>query len=144
MRHIKEFDEYLREGTAKKQQPDPAKAKALIEEAEETRAIILNFLKNNEISDANANHIIKNMYDAIMGLIRAEMALEGYNTSGQGAHEAEVAYMRNLGINETDIQFADSLRYYRNGILYYGKKFDKQYAEKVLEFAEKLSQKLKA
>ena len=39
--------------------------------------------------------------------------------------------------------FTNDLRYFRNGILYYGKSFDKEYGEKVLDFLNKTYPKLK-
>ena len=71
------------------------------------------------------------------------MLLEGYNASGLGAHEAEVSYLRVLGFSENDVQFADQLRFFRNGMLYYGTMLDKAYAEKVLEFTRSIYPKLK-
>ena len=78
-----------------------------------------------------------------MYLIRAKLYLKGYNASGQGAHEAEISYLKILGFAEKDIQFADQMRYFRNGILYYGTALDKEYAEKVIEFTKSISPKLK-
>ncbi len=72
-----------------------------------------------------------------MFLIRAKLFAEGYSSSGQGAHEAEVAFARNLKFTEKEIEFLDQLRYLRNGILYYGKRVDKEYADKVIEFTKK-------
>jgi hypothetical protein len=37
----------------------------------------------------------------------------------------------------------NSLRYFRNGILYYGERFDAEYAKKVLGFLEKVYPRLK-
>ena len=78
-----------------------------------------------------------------MELIRAKMLLEGYNASGFGAHEAEVSYLRVLGFNENDVQFADQLRFFRNGMLYYGTILDKEYAEKVVAFTKGAYAKLR-
>ena len=78
-----------------------------------------------------------------MELTRAKMLLEGYNASGYGAHEAEVSYLRVLEFSENDVQFADQMRFFRNGMLYYGTILDKEYAEKVLEFTNKTYHKLK-
>ena len=71
------------------------------------------------------------------------MLLKGYNASGFSAHKAEVSYMRLLKFNEKDVQFANQLRYFRNGIMYYGKRFDNEYAKKVLEFLKDIKQKLR-
>ena len=77
-------------------------------------------------------------YDILLFLIRAKLYAEGYSSIGQGAHEAEVSYVRNLGIHEKDVQFLDQLRYFRNGILYYGKRLDAEYAEKVITFTKRI------
>ena len=95
-----------------------------------------------KITENNANSIIKLCYDVIMELVRAKMIEEGYNATGQGAHEAEVAYARILGFAETDVRFLDKIRYYRNGILYYGKEVDEEYAIQVITFTERVHPKL--
>ncbi len=144
MKHVKDFEDYLQQGIAKKQFPDIARAKALVEESAEAYDILNAYIKNTKISDKNANHIIKKAYDIIMELIRAEMLSGGFSSSGQGAHEAEVAYLRKIGFDENEIEFADKVRYFRNGILYYGKKMNQEYAEKVITFLQKVREKLNA
>ena len=67
---------------------------------------------------------------------------QGFTSSGQGAHEAEVAYARRLKFTDSEIQMLDQLRYFRNGILYYGKRFDKDYADKIIEFTKKVCKRL--
>ena len=74
----------------------------------------------------------------IMHLIRAKLYLEGYFTTGQGAHEAEVSYLRKLDIKESEVLFMDQLRYYQNRIRYYGKILDEEYAQKVIEFTQRI------
>ena len=71
------------------------------------------------------------------------MLIEGYNASGFRAHEAEVAYLRKLGFSEHEVQFTDQIRFFRNGMLYYGTMLDKEYAEKVMDFTKKIYLKLK-
>ncbi|MBS3112606.1 hypothetical protein J4418_00785 [Candidatus Woesearchaeota archaeon] len=66
------------------------------------------------------------------------MLLKGYNASGFSAHKAEVSYMRLLKFNEKDVQFANQLRYFRNGMLYYGTSLDKEYAKEVIKFTKKV------
>ena len=77
-----------------------------------------------------------------MQLLRAKMLLDGYNASGFGAHESEASYMRILNFNEREVLFVDQIRYFRNGILYYGKNIDKEYAHKVVEFTKMFSPKI--
>jgi hypothetical protein len=90
----------------------------------------------------NANFIADYCYDILMEIIRAKMFLDGYNANN--SHEAEVSYLRTLGFSEADVAFMDELRYYRNGIKYYGTILDKNYADKVLAFMSKNYSKIKS
>ncbi|PIN80602.1 hypothetical protein COV16_00545 [Candidatus Woesearchaeota archaeon CG10_big_fil_rev_8_21_14_0_10_34_8] len=143
MKPIRFFNEYLENGVVKKQAPDMSKANFLINENEKSYKFVSTLVKQLGLNDDNANSIIKLCYDNIMEILRAKLFTEGYNAKGQGAHEAEVAYLRVLGFNEDDVQFADQLRNFRNRIMYEGKILDKEYAEKVFEFRNKICPKLK-
>lgn len=77
-----------------------------------------------------------------MGLVRSRLLKDGYSASGEGAHEAEVSYMRKLGFSEVDVRLINDLRFYRNGILYYGKIFNTEYANKIISFLQKNYEKL--
>lgn len=142
MNPIKSFENFIKEGIVKKQSPDKSRAEFLLKEAERSYLSLFDTLKKIKLTDNNANDFVKNCYDILMEIIRAKMLLKGYNSSGYGAHEAEISYLRVLGFNERDVQFADQIRYFRNGMLYYGTILDKEYAEKVLEFLEKNYNKL--
>lgn len=143
MRAIKQFEEFIREKIVKKQSIDKPRAEFLIIESEKDYSLLLEIIQKIELDNNNANMFVKSCYDILMELIRAKMLLEGYNASGVGAHEAEVSYMRVLGFNESDVQFADQMRFFRNGMLYYGTRIDKVYAEKVIEFTKRIYPKLK-
>lgn len=143
MSPIKNFSEFIKEGVVKRQHTDLSRAKFLVKESEKSYLFVINVVKSIGINDDNANSIVKLCYDIIMELIRAEMLAHGYNAAGQGAHEAEVAYLREIGFNENDVQFANQLRYFRNRIMYYGKIMDKEYAERIFEFMNKAYPKLK-
>ena len=143
MKAIKQFDQFIKNGVVKKQSPDVSRAKFLEEESKNSYNFLQKKLIVFGISDETANDLIKSSYDIIMELIRSKMLLEGYNASGQGAHEAEVSYLRTLGFKEKDVQFADQLRYFRNGMLYYGTSLDEEYAQKVIDFTNKIFNELK-
>jgi uncharacterized protein (UPF0332 family) len=100
-------------------------------------------VKKVGIDNSNANTFIKNAYDPMMELVRAILLTKGFNSSGSYAHEAEVAYLRELKFSEAEVQFANQLRYFRNGITYYGTKLDAEYAKKVLDFVRKIYPKLR-
>lgn len=138
MKPLRMFEEYLAEGIVKKQAPNLSRAVFLIQESKDSYRFLLKVTKAVKISDEDSNFVVKSCYDIIMELIRAKMISEGYNSSGQGAHEAEVSYLRELRFPEVEIQFLNQLRFFRNGITYYGKKFNSEYAEKVLDFLSKI------
>lgn len=143
MRPIRNFDEFMEEGIVKKQSPDKSRAASLRNEALQAEESLKEILDTVGITEKNPNTIIKIAYDIIMENLRAAMIEQGYNAGGQGAHEAEVSFMRKLKFSENDIQFCDQLRYFRNGIAYYGKTFEKNYAEKVVAFLEKFKKIMK-
>src|SRR3989338_10378938 len=138
MKAIRIFEEFIKEKAVKKQGIDKSRAEFLIKESENSYNNLLEMIEKLEVDDINANMFVKSCYDIFMELIRAKMLLEGYNASGFRAHEAEVAYLRILGFNEKDVQFADQIRFFRNGMLYYGTMLDKVYAEKVIEFTKRM------
>ena len=142
MRPLKFFDEFLESGTVIKRIPDAARARSLIDEAEKRRKFLAELLNKIGITDDNANYFIENSYDMLLELLRAKLLIDGFYASGEGSHEAEVAYMRNLKFEEKDVRFMNDLRYYRNGILYYGKDFDVDYGKKVVEFSNRIYPKL--
>ena len=143
MRAIRRFDEFVRENVAKKQSADKSRAAFLIKESENCYNNLLEKIEKIRLNDANANDFVKSCYDVLMELIRGKMLLDGYNASGQGAHEAEVSYLRVLHFDENAVQFADQMRFFRNGMLYYGTIIDKEYAEKVIEFTMRIYLKLR-
>lgn len=140
---IKPFEEYQKEGIVKRVKINRERAKSLAIESERKIRSLSKRIEKLGIDNENANDYVEYCYDIIMHLARAKLSLDGYSAGGQGAHEAEVSYLRELGFSENDVQFADQLRYFRNGIMYYGKMLDKEYAEKVLEFLNKIYPKLK-
>ncbi|MFH1209994.1 MAG: hypothetical protein V1663_04360 [archaeon] len=142
MKSLRYFEDFLKEGIVHKYQPDFSRARFLIRESERKRESMNEFIEKVGLSDLNAHDIIENCYDILIGLIRAKLCKDGFKSSGEGAHEAEVAYLRNLQFSENTIQFMDQIRYFRNGIKYYGKIFDREYAEKVLNFLSKIYPRL--
>lgn len=143
MMPLKTFDEFLKIGVARKANSDALRAASLIEESERRKKFLGHILGKIEVSNENANYFIENSYDILISLIRAKVILDGFRCSGEGAHEAEIAYLRKFGLPESEIRFMNDLRYHRNGIKYYGKSFEKDYAMKVITFMEKAYPKLK-
>jgi len=143
MRVVKSFGEFINEGIVKKITPNKQRAENLFIESERKYDLLIKTIKNMGIDNKNANDYIEYCYNILMFLIRAKMLQQGYSSSGQGGHEAEVSFSRNIGFGETEVQFLDQMRFFRNGILYYGTILDKEYAEKVIGFTKKNYRKLK-
>ncbi len=143
MNPLRNFEEFVKEGIVKKQRADFSRAKSLIEEAEKRRAFIKKIHSKIGVSNENANYFVEAAYDVFMELIRAKLFMSGFNVSGISAHEAEISYLRKLDFSESDIRFANDLRYFRNGIKYYGKSLSIEYANKTLNFLDVTYPKLK-
>ena len=142
MKSPNRFEEYLNKGIVKRKSPEKPRAEFLFNEAKRSKLALEKRLQKEKIEDLNSNSIIKDAYDIVMSFIRAKMLIKGYSASGLFAHEAEVSYLRELGFKENGVQFLNQLRYYRNGILYYGKILDKEYADKVIAFLNNVYPKL--
>ena len=138
----KRFKEYIEDGIIKKIIPDKEKAQFLINESEKSLRGLNKRLKLMEIDEDNANSITKDIYDIIMELIRAKLLLDGYKSSGNFSHEAEISFLTELGFSDSEVLFLNQLRYSRNSIIYYGKLLNKEYAKKAREFLNKIYPKL--
>lgn len=136
MKVVKKFEEFINEGIVKRISPNINRSENLLQESEKKFHLLEKNISKLGVDDDNANDFVEYCYNIVMFFIRAKMLEEGYSSSGQGAHEAEVAFARELDFSEAQIEFLDQLRYFRNGILYYGKQFDAEYAEKVIEFTK--------
>lgn len=141
---LKTFDEFLRSGVAKRRPPNFARARSLIEGSGRRLKFLEDVSGKIELSDTNTDIFIEACYDALIELVRARLHADGFYCSGEGAHEAEVSYMQNMGFSESETRFMNELRANRNGIMYYGRSFGKAYAEKVLDFLKKMYPRLKA
>ncbi len=133
---MKTFEEFTAKGIVRKQTPNLERAHALVNEAEKKKAFLEIALKNIPDEQISPNFIVESCYDILLELIRAKMFIDGFNSGN--SHEAEVSYTRLLGVDENDVRFLDELRYFRNGIKYYGRILDKEYATKILKFMNRV------
>ncbi len=138
----RKFEEYEKIGVARKVSPDKSRAEFLIQESRNSLEGLKERVEKLGIHNQNANSIIKDCYDIILELIRAKLFLEGYNISGNFAHEAEISYLLKKGFKDNEIMFLNELRYFRNSITYYGKILDETYAKKIFSFMNTLLPKL--
>ena len=140
---MKNFKDFINIGIIKKVSLNKSKARDLFQESERKKASLEKILKLIGLSEENANDIVEYCYDIIICLLRARLYLGGFKSSGEGAHEAEVSYLKESGFSETNANFMDEIRYFRNGIKYYGKRLSKDYAKKVISFTDKILPLLK-
>lgn len=143
MKLPKEFEYYIQKGIIRKSAPNKSRAEFLLKESEVSLKGLKERIEIIGINDNNANSIIKDCYDIIMEMIRAKLLLEGYSSSGNYAHEAEISYIKKLRFPDNEVSFLNELRYFRNSITYYGKILDKEYAQKVFDFLKRVIPRFK-
>ncbi len=137
---LRKFEDYIKRGWIRKQNPDLNRANSLIKVALNKREFFELSLKKINPENIFPNYIVESCYDILMELLRAKMIKDGFYADN--SHEAEISYMNLISFSESEIRFMDLLRYNRNGIKYYGTSFSKEYAEKVLEFLNHIFPKL--
>lgn len=131
---LKMFEEFIEKRIVKKKSPDVERASSLIKEVGEKLEFFTKILKSIPFNEVKPNFVVDNVYDILIELLRARLLRDGYNAGN--SHEAEVSYMRNLGFTNEEVAFMNQLRYYRNGIKYYGKIYTLEYSQKVKEFLD--------
>lgn len=142
MKTIRNFDDLLELGIVKKVSPDIRRARGLKIDSKKRKKFVEEMIEKLEITDENANYFIENTYNVLIEVIRAQMFIRGYKAVEENADEAEVAYLRKLRFPEKQVIYMISLRYCVNSIQYLGKKFEKGYAWKVINFMNELYPKL--
>ena len=139
---LRKFEEFLKDGTVKKQTSNLQRALSLVKESEIKKNFLDVSMQNIPKDKMNANFIVDYCYDIIMELLRAKMFIDGYNAGN--SHEAEVSYMVVIGFSQEDTRFMNELRYYRNGKKYYGTILEMEYARKSLRFLDNVYPKLRS
>ena len=88
---LRKFEEFLKDGTVKKQTSNLQRALSLVKESEIKKNFLDVSMQNIPKDKMNANFIVDYCYDIIMELLRAKMFIDGYNVGN--SHEAEVSYI---------------------------------------------------
>lgn len=138
-----DFDFYIEKKIVRKVSSNPIRAKDMIQKADKSLVFLKEIREKIGINNNNANDIITHCYNILMELVRAKLLKEGYKSSGNAAHEAEVSYMLKMGFSEKETEFLNELRSSRNKIMYYDNSFDEEYAKKVIEFLDSIYPRLK-
>lgn len=139
----KKFEEYLAKDIIRKVSPNMQRAFSLTEDSDKRHSFLMHIIKYLPLTDDNANYLIEGVYDILISLIRARLFLEGYEASGNYAHEAEISYLNKTDFLETEIDMMDNIRKFRNGIKYYGRRYTKEEADSTIKFMDSILPKLK-
>ena len=139
---IQDFSVYQKNGTVRSITPDYHRAESLFADSHRKLQVLQRQIAALGVDAELANEYIILCYDILLLCIRAHLYKKGLVSKGLGAHEAEVSYLQELSIPTKDILFLDQMRYFRNGMLYYGKTLDVEYAHAVISFTQSLHAKL--
>lgn len=115
------FDDFLKQGLARKAKRDENLAKALLT----TLKRDLIFLERIEIDEFSSRKIVVDYYDVLRSLLGAIASLNGFKIY---CHEAFTYHLKDIGEEIISIKF-DRLRKIRNRINYYGQLISIEEAE---------------
>ena len=135
---INSFDNYLKQGKAKRKTPDPEEAEALIKQSQER----INYIKNNKINKTTAKFILEDSYEAIRESSQSLMSIKGFKPY---SHEATISFIKenHKEFTEEEINTINQLRIMRNNSIYKAQPINKKDAEQALDFAIKVTKKAK-
>ena len=140
---LRSFKEYLEVGIVRKRSLNINRAENLIKNSKGRKDLLDRVLLKVEIKESDANYIIEQVYDILIELIRAKLFLDGFEASGNNAHEAEVSYLKELNFLDEEISLMNELRTFRNGVKYYGKQYTLEQSELSIKFLNSILPKLK-
>lgn len=129
------WNDCLYTGFARKQSPDMARAKSLIETSNARTALI------KEINDKNCNFVFEDYYTSLMELLQAIAFQNGFNISN---HLCLGFYLRDILNKENLFRIFDDLRFKRNSLTYYGSRMDLETAKKAIEDCKKIVKELRS
>lgn len=137
MQGINKFEKMVDGGGVRKNEPDPGKARGLIEMAMSD----MERVNMEKINEDSASYVFKNAYDVIRYSISALMALDGFHPY---SHVAVVAYMRDeLTISDSLASKFNKFRKLRNNIEYRAERATVKEAEEILNFMKDFVPKMK-
>ncbi len=133
---MNEFDTYLESGKIRKKKPDKGKSQGLIQNAKED----LKILQDIELSEETTSFIFKNTYNCIRTALQSYLARDGYKPY---THESIIIYAKKINeLSEKQANKIDKYRELRNDIEYRGDTAEEKETEEILEFAEKIIDKV--
>ncbi|KXB08305.1 hypothetical protein AKJ56_01535 [candidate division MSBL1 archaeon SCGC-AAA382N08] len=132
MHRIDSFQNYPKSEDVRREEPDPSKAKGLIQMATKD----MERVKEEKINSQSSSYVFKNAYDVIRKSITALMALQGYSAF---SHKAVIAYARDrLLLPKSKISKLDRFRRLRNNIQYRAENANTREAKEIVEFMQEI------
>lgn len=116
--------------------PDRAKAKSLIETANER----IRFLKETDLKESNASFIFEGYYSSALETLHALVLMKGFKVIN---HICLGYYLRDVLKREDLSRLFDDCRYKRNSIVYYGRKLDFNVAKESIKKADRLIEQIR-
>jgi uncharacterized protein (UPF0332 family) len=126
------WEECIRSKLVEKRTKDKELAKSLLKMATKR----FNFFSSKPISIFT----FEGIYEAIIELCHALLALEGFKTL---SHECAIEFLRNRYFSDYDVEFLHKLRKKRHGIKYYGQILSELTIKRNVEIGKNLFIKLK-
>ena len=137
---INSFDNYLKQGKAKKKTPDFEEAKALLFKSENR----IHYTKSKKITNKTAAFVLEDSYEAIRESAQALMSIKGFKPY---SHEATISFIKDfhsLDFNEEEVRKFDRFRQLRNNSIYQAKPISEQDARSCFLFAAYFVNKIKS
>ncbi len=131
------FENYLKDGRAKKKMPDMEEAKSLLDKAGKR----INYTR--ELNKDTASLVLEDAYEASREAAQALMSKNGFKPY---SHEATISFLKefyNKELGEYEISELDRFRNLRNNSIYKAKEMEIGDALKCLEFSKKFIEKIK-
>ena len=127
------FEYYLSKGLVKKMRKNLSLARSMMESAEDR------FEFASSILEEKPRYALENAYEAVIEAIDSLLALNGFKS---WSHEADIAFLRDFGFNESEIRRLDTSRNKRHASKYYGVEFSVQEAKEEVKFLDRVFKKI--
>jgi len=129
------FDYFIKEKVVKKKSIDKNLARSLIKSSKDRFEFAV------KIVDMKPRYALENAYEAIIELIDALLALNGYKS---WSHEANISFLKNFKeFSFIELERLDNIRRKRHSSKYYGVFFEMREVKREVEFLKVIDKKLR-
>lgn len=134
---IERFQFYINENLVRKESPDLAEAKSLIEKSFQR----MEFIKQLNIDENNSTFIFEDIYECLREAAQALMSLDGYKPY---SHEAVISFLKEFyKFDEYEITTFNRYRILRNNCVYRAAKASVDTCNSAIKFLDTFLPKLR-